>query len=51
MVTFEYRGKSTWRVMRVGEGRFRPLPPVVNFDCDCQPTCDPAGSCMQILDV
>ncbi|KAJ7078659.1 hypothetical protein C8R44DRAFT_754824 [Mycena epipterygia] len=52
MVTFEYRGKTNWRVMRVGEGRFRPLPPgpVVNFNCDCQPTCDPAGSCMQTLD-
>ncbi|KAF7364905.1 hypothetical protein MVEN_00361000 [Mycena venus] len=39
-VTFEHRGKSTWRVERIGEGRFPPLPPAVNFDCDCQTRCD-----------
>ncbi|KAJ7673533.1 hypothetical protein B0H17DRAFT_1183202 [Mycena rosella] len=27
MVSFEYRGKTIWRVMRIGDGRFRPLPP------------------------
>ncbi|KAJ7143503.1 hypothetical protein C8R43DRAFT_891506 [Mycena crocata] len=51
MVTFEYRGKSTWRVLRMGEGRIlRPLPPVVDFDCDCHPTCVPVESCVQTLD-
>jgi hypothetical protein len=39
MVSFEYRGKATWRVQRIGEGHSRPLPPVVNFDCDCRSAC------------
>ncbi|KAJ7657021.1 hypothetical protein B0H17DRAFT_1098046 [Mycena rosella] len=50
MVSFEYRGKATWRVMRLGEGRFRPLPPMVNFDCDCRPVCVPDDACVQSLD-
>ncbi|KAJ7451636.1 hypothetical protein FB451DRAFT_1283854 [Mycena latifolia] len=50
MVSFEYRGKATWLIQRIGEGRFRPLPPIVNFDCDCQPVCVPQDSCRQFLD-
>ncbi|KAF7335817.1 hypothetical protein MVEN_02237700 [Mycena venus] len=52
MVSFEYRGKSTWRVHRIGEGSFRPLPPVVDFDCDCRlgPACDSCNSSVVILD-
>ncbi|KAJ7914479.1 hypothetical protein B0H13DRAFT_2002787 [Mycena leptocephala] len=30
---------ATWRVQRIGEGHSRPLPPVVNFDCDCRSAC------------
>ncbi|KAJ7133425.1 hypothetical protein C8R44DRAFT_663992 [Mycena epipterygia] len=50
MVTVECRGKTTCRVMRIGEGRFRPLPPIVNFDCDCRRRCEPVESCVQNLD-
>ncbi|KAJ6584092.1 hypothetical protein DFH09DRAFT_1144256 [Mycena vulgaris] len=50
VVTVEYRGRVTWRVMRIGEGHFRPLPPIVNFDCNCQTVCIPHDSCVQSLD-
>ncbi|KAF8214889.1 hypothetical protein K438DRAFT_1561735 [Mycena galopus ATCC 62051] len=46
-VTFEYRGKSTWRFERIGEGLFPPLPLVVNFNCKCQPPCDSCDSCVE----
>ncbi|KAJ7625269.1 hypothetical protein DFH06DRAFT_1304911 [Mycena polygramma] len=52
MVSFEYRGKATWRVQRTGQGHFRPLPPTVDFDCDCHydPACDPCDTCVEVLD-
>ncbi|KAJ7758108.1 hypothetical protein DFH07DRAFT_1024893 [Mycena maculata] len=46
MVSVEYRGKTTWRLQRIGEGHVWALPPTVNFDCDYQP----GGSCLQTLD-
>ncbi|KAJ7791227.1 hypothetical protein B0H14DRAFT_2936571 [Mycena olivaceomarginata] len=49
-VTFEYRGRSTWRVQRIGEGHFPPLPPVVKFECSCEPACDSCDSCVEALD-
>jgi len=49
-VGFEDHDKSTWRVQRIGEGHFPPLPPVVNFDCDCQPAHDSCDSCVETLD-
>ncbi|KAJ6585315.1 hypothetical protein B0H19DRAFT_1206806 [Mycena capillaripes] len=50
MVSFEYRGKATWRVKRIGEGQFRPLPPVVDFDCDCELTTGQCDSCDTSVD-
>ncbi|KAJ7723341.1 hypothetical protein DFH07DRAFT_759527 [Mycena maculata] len=48
MVSVKYGTKTTWRLQRVGEGRFRALPPSANFACDCQSACE--SSCLQILD-
>ncbi|KAJ7318171.1 hypothetical protein DFH08DRAFT_790065 [Mycena albidolilacea] len=45
MVTFEHRGKSTWRLHRIGEGSFSPLPPMADYDC--RKACDP---CVETLD-
>ncbi|KAJ7352247.1 hypothetical protein DFH08DRAFT_775109 [Mycena albidolilacea] len=50
MVTFEYRGKSTWRIHRIGEGYFSPLPPTVNFDCHCRNPSESCASCVETLD-
>ncbi|KAJ7464660.1 hypothetical protein B0H11DRAFT_1814903 [Mycena galericulata] len=50
MVSVEYRGKSTWRVQRIGEGRVWPLPPSVDFDCDCPPVCTYCDSHEEFLD-
>ncbi|KAJ7133428.1 hypothetical protein C8R44DRAFT_611706 [Mycena epipterygia] len=50
VITVECHGKTTSRVMRIGEGRFRPLPPIVKFDCHCPIRCDPVESCTKNLD-
>ncbi|KAJ7079755.1 hypothetical protein B0H15DRAFT_997974 [Mycena belliarum] len=50
MVTYACRGREIWRTRQIGEGRFRPLPPAVNFDCDCRPECVPSDACVQSLD-
>ncbi|KAJ7133424.1 hypothetical protein C8R44DRAFT_698048 [Mycena epipterygia] len=50
MVTVECHGRTTSRDMRIGEGRFRPLPAVVNLNCNCQRPCNPTESCVQTVD-
>jgi hypothetical protein len=45
MITFEYGRNTTWRTIRIGTGRFRPLPPDVDFECRCEPVCKPPQLC------
>ncbi|KAJ7263175.1 hypothetical protein B0H12DRAFT_1012381 [Mycena haematopus] len=44
-VTLVHDGKTTWRIQRIGEGHFPPLP-VAHSTCTCQPPCDSCDSCV-----
>ncbi|KAJ6508379.1 hypothetical protein C8R45DRAFT_859380 [Mycena sanguinolenta] len=47
-VTFEHHTTSAWRIQRIGEGHFPPLPLAIS-KCTCQAPCDSCNSCVDTL--
>ncbi|KAK7048645.1 hypothetical protein R3P38DRAFT_1873638 [Favolaschia claudopus] len=43
-VMYAYRGKATVRLLRIGEARFPPLPPL-DLNCNCKLKCESCDVC------